>query len=473
MVPKAMRTLFTILLIATTALVPAQDWALLNPAYRYNYSNDGTDTISNQIRVMGVDTLGVDSFRYSLNQIALRCDTCGSNCQLRIRVPQFLLSTTTTSTSFWEFRDPGLLVIRPQAALSETWIFDYPNNVTGTLTGLVEQQIFGITDSVRTMTTSLGDTVRWSKNFGILHWHMHDGPTYQLIGVHGPDTGVLIPSVRDFFPYQSGDVVEIVNFGYSNFVQSSTRHRLHIEQRSEIADGVVLSGYSHVNHYGDNGVYLWTSHAPFEWVIDSLNWPVLRVLHSAPQQLVKPGPIDVFTSGEELDVVAKHRIDGSGNYVIGSDSLDYLSVFLSVDAFPNDCVPMLSPGPCENALRFTQNGLNVFVVCSPNSMTGFATWGVVLGGDTTGTINSDEYYHVGINEMDAGINVLFPVPANDILNIPKAKPGSIYTVIDLQGRMVTTSSVPFRSVIDVRQLQPGTFILLTENSAPQRFIIAR
>jgi hypothetical protein len=36
-------------------------WALLNPEYKYNYSNDGTDTISNQIFITHMDPLGLDS----------------------------------------------------------------------------------------------------------------------------------------------------------------------------------------------------------------------------------------------------------------------------------------------------------------------------------------------------------------------------------------------------------------------------
>jgi hypothetical protein len=75
-VPNAMRTLSTLLLITITLLSSGQDWALINPAYRYNYSDDGTDTISNQIRVMEVDTLGVDSVLYTLNRIAFLCDSC-------------------------------------------------------------------------------------------------------------------------------------------------------------------------------------------------------------------------------------------------------------------------------------------------------------------------------------------------------------------------------------------------------------
>jgi len=80
------------------SMAHAQNWALLNPAYRYNYSNDGTDTISNQIRVMHIDTLGVDSFRYELNLIGVPCDTCTTSlggfcdgCYVWVDQPQFLL----------------------------------------------------------------------------------------------------------------------------------------------------------------------------------------------------------------------------------------------------------------------------------------------------------------------------------------------------------------------------------------------
>jgi len=57
----------------------AQDRALINPAYKYNYSLGGTDTITNQIFVTQVDTLGPDSFRYALNLIGIRCDTCSTS----------------------------------------------------------------------------------------------------------------------------------------------------------------------------------------------------------------------------------------------------------------------------------------------------------------------------------------------------------------------------------------------------------
>ncbi|MBL0043901.1 MAG: hypothetical protein IPP33_05645 [Flavobacteriales bacterium] len=52
-----MRSL-TFISLLFCSVVSAQNWALLNPAYKYNYSNDGSDTISNRIFVTHIDTLG-------------------------------------------------------------------------------------------------------------------------------------------------------------------------------------------------------------------------------------------------------------------------------------------------------------------------------------------------------------------------------------------------------------------------------
>ena len=71
-----MRKLILLCCALQCGLLSAQNWALINPDYKYNYSNDGTDTISNQIFVTHVDTLGADSFRYALNRIGSRCEPC-------------------------------------------------------------------------------------------------------------------------------------------------------------------------------------------------------------------------------------------------------------------------------------------------------------------------------------------------------------------------------------------------------------
>ncbi len=52
-----MRTFISLFFLSFVLHATAQDWALLNPAYRYNYSLGGTDTITNQVFVTQIDTL--------------------------------------------------------------------------------------------------------------------------------------------------------------------------------------------------------------------------------------------------------------------------------------------------------------------------------------------------------------------------------------------------------------------------------
>ena len=65
-----MRKLILLCCLLQCALLSAQNWALTNPDYKYNYSNDGTDTISNQIFVMETQVLGLDSILYFMNPVA-------------------------------------------------------------------------------------------------------------------------------------------------------------------------------------------------------------------------------------------------------------------------------------------------------------------------------------------------------------------------------------------------------------------
>ncbi|MEO8590724.1 MAG: hypothetical protein ABI432_15220 [Flavobacteriales bacterium] len=200
-----MRNVSLVLLGSALAQVTsAQDWALLNPAYKYNYSNDCTDTISNQIRVMEIDTLGVDSFRYELNLVAEVCDTCTApGLFLLLDQPQFMQRKVDVAPGIWYFHDPASFVLMPNANLGDSWLFDTTANVTATVNSEDIAQIFG-NDVQRTVIgLSDGGSIVISDTYGVLSWSGHE-----LIGVQGPDVGRLIPSLQDVFPFSTGDVVE-------------------------------------------------------------------------------------------------------------------------------------------------------------------------------------------------------------------------------------------------------------------------
>ncbi|MFZ1617816.1 MAG: hypothetical protein WAT41_10745, partial [Flavobacteriales bacterium] len=192
-----MRKAFLLVLVLQYGLLSAQNWVLLNPDYKYNYSDDGTDTISNQIFVTHIDTLGVDSFRYEMNRIAVVCDTCPASlggpcdgCFVRVDQPQFLGYDCTRSGSNWHFNGPDTLLINNSGSIGSTWVFDASTGITASVDAEWSATLFNVTDTLRRILLSNGDTLLLSRSYGILRFE-NGGEHYDLLGVEGANVGRL------------------------------------------------------------------------------------------------------------------------------------------------------------------------------------------------------------------------------------------------------------------------------------------
>jgi hypothetical protein len=473
-VPNAMRTLLSIVLLAAAHITLAQDWALLNPAYRYNYSNDGTDTISNQIRVMDVDTLGVDSVRYVLNQVDKACTTCGDTCDVLIDIPQFLQRESQFSNGVWSLRVPEELRIRPQALLNEEWVFDLQNGTTGVIMAITEENIFGNQDSVRTMITALDDTVTWSKSFGILHWHMHDQPAYRLVGIHGPQVGNLIPTLQEFFRYQAGDIAQFLYYSCSQQHCSRRYQKFEIAQRTEENGQIEFSGPLYQRYVAYDGSVSYSFNPTHTWVIDSAANTNLLPLRSWPGQGMTLNNMGSWFINNDLYLLARHYRDVSGAYVITGEVIRGQTLSDIYDSTITQCLRMASSNGSNNYRLDTRIGLRLYSRGFGYEINSFETLGAVIGGDTIGTLQNDAFYNiVGIDELDLEAAQLFPNPASEQINVPRARAGSEYCIMDMVGRIVICDLITDTPVIDVRLLQPGQYILKMQETYPQRLIIAR
>ena len=166
---------FLFLLLCSAA--SAQNWALLNPAYKYNYSNDGSDTISNQIFVTHVDTLGVDSFRYELNRIGVVEDNSISNyfsqCEnlinpwlVRSGQMQFLGGSVLLGSQNWTLEGPDKLTMFSNAPVSYNWT--NPDGSSASILMADTATILGVPDSIKWVGYSGGDTLLLSKDHGVV-----------------------------------------------------------------------------------------------------------------------------------------------------------------------------------------------------------------------------------------------------------------------------------------------------------------
>lgn len=458
----------------------AQDWALINPAYKYNYSNDGTDTIRHQIKVLSTEILGPDGSVYQLNRTAELCFGCWENCDLQLGIAQFMQGSCSVSGTDWQFSDPGEVHIKARASLDEQWIFHPESAALATLTSIAETTTFGVPDSVRTMVTELGDSVLWSKDHGILLWHLHDDVRYQLIGITGPDVGTIVPSVYDFFPFQAGDMIHMaVGSGQLNSLPTSTTtfRRFQIEERIETSEYIRFSGTAFQIDQYYNGQFSTPLYGPYLWEIDLLNDSTLTPFQSAPQEFIELGhPLSSISATPMQQLVVQHYRDQDGHYVIESTPGVAGTVFTGVNGALDACVTVTT---CPMGTEYrvdTELGLREVALCAYPYYHTFNTFGAIIAGDTIGTIYEDAFYHVGQQESSTEQFLILANVANESVQVLKGPMNtSQWRIAALDGKWIRQGLMVSGNSghINVADLPSGIYILelVGEAHVRQRFVV--
>lgn len=427
-------TMRNILLLWSAALcssAPAQNWALINPAYAYNFNDDGTDTIKYQLRTIDMDTLSLDSMLYTLPVVAQPCSDCGDTCNLRLDVPQFFQRRCLATPLVWRFMDPLELVIIPKAPLGASWLFNPVDSIWGSVDDLTESMVLGAMDSIRTMTTSMQDTIRWTKDHGLVLWHMHNGPRYALIGIRGLNVGRIVPPLTAFYPYQPGDVVQAYESYSSNWQQFGWTYRYAILDRVDTPGHIEFMVEKYWRFWGQGSYYY--GHDPAaQWVADSIATPALS---SWPGQMVEVG--QSVDAGPNY-IVARHQLGPDGAYTITGADLGGQPLMIPLDSIPQYC--MYAFMPYGNYYRLTTGlGSSWAYDYMVNGSGRAGIMGAIIGGDTIGTVDSEEYFHVGIEGSSKIAGVAFPNPNNGRFTLlfpaPIASDG-FYSLYDTVGKQL-------------------------------------
>lgn len=492
-----MRTLLAILLLAAANIALAQDWALLNPAYRYNYSDDGTDTISNQIRVLEVDTLGVDSIRYTLNLIGVVCDTCPASlggpcngCFVWVDQPQFLGYDCIRAGHDWYFNGRDTFLLRTNLAVGEIW----PWNPDGTTTALVEaeweQEVLGVTDTLQRILLSTGDTVLLSRSFGMLRFADPAGND-QLIGVEGAGVGRLFPDPLSYFDYQIGDELtyrivstytatpqggpwfpQTQHYYWKAVVMDREDFQDSIRYATSVARTAVFYGYT-----GGGSTALYWRMPSNPWVIDrALLDQEHPVLTAYPGQLLDHSV--AWTSSYSTGYLADHAIGSNGRHVARSTQLRVNNDGINLYSSPLPDLHAFHTGFDELAsvkVNYEEGLGLVNVLLRQQSIIEYSVTlvGAIIDGDTI-IPPPNITWTVGMEESSLGNLMLHPNPADHTCFISDLIGDEQATVFDLEGRMVlTTQLTTDRAALDVSGLAPGTYVVTVEGLRPQRLIIAR
>ncbi len=489
-----------LLLLIAPAFAHAQDWALLNPAYKYNYSDDGSDTISNQVFVTHIDTLGPDSFRYELNRIGVVCDTCPASlggpcdgCFVRVDQPQFMGFACARSGSDWRFFGPDTFMIKSPADVGSIWVFDATNGITAIVDAQWSDTVFDVSDSVRRILLSTGDTLLLSRSLGMLSTSL-GSESHDLMGVEGAGVGWLFPDPLDYFDYQSGDelVYMITSIwwatppGGPQFRWSIIHYwKAVVTGRTDVTDSILYST-SVARTFANPGYPGWLIAEP-NWPMPLDHWLFSRtdVLSNHPILAAYPGQV-VDTSicwadyyGLSPRYLVGHGITSDGRTIVRSQKL-YQSPFgVPTSGFngAQEVVPGVFPVIEEVPINLSyEQGLGLRQVQFDRGMNGALIVdlvGAIIDGDTIiqpPIIDWD----VAVQEESEPWFGAFPNPAIDAITVTGAKAGALVMIHDLEGRLLRrTRLTSANEKIDVGGLNIGMYVLRLDGSRPRRFIIAR
>lgn len=499
-----MRSCIALVIILTHSVALGQDWALINPAYRYNYSDDGTDTISNQIRVLGIDALGLDGIRYTLNTISRRCapcmevpSMCDAQAGLITNVPQYLGYSTLVNGTQWTLFGVDTLVLQVGTSLGDSWVAG--EGIMATVSAVTPSETFGAADSVKRIDLTNGMSFLLSKAFGVVEF-INGDDAFTLVGLQGAiDVGERFPRVIDLFNYQPGDILQYratengtdgVCVHYAN-----ERNKYVILSRTDDVDHTVYTVRSVrsyqfystpiIGMFGCDGGGTTTSEDTLQLVIQHDGWTPENFLGSCwldqlwPQAFAEPG-IETEFAGPFASTYAGSQwrgyMDGAGRYVcepaaLGSPQTSPMTTVMACDAeapyWPVNWDEII--GRYIEGVGFTYGNYLGFEHSSEKILEGY-----VIGGSEYGTVTPDDIIlDLPLSKGTESRSLNGPNPTSDELALANCIPGTSFLIIDAQGRPVLTGVRSTSQLIDVRTLSPGSYLFLQAGSAPERFMIVR
>lgn len=497
-----MRSLSSSLLTIMVLASNGQDWAVINPAYRYNYSDDGTDTISNQIFVTNIDTLGVDSFRYELNTVGALCPGCSpdytSLCWNGLTT-DLVHALGTQALGHVQVRHGAIsyivgpedtLQLEPMRAIGATWTG--PGGISGSIYSADTMDVFGAVDSVKWMAYSNGDTLALSRQHGVLVVIRSGIGRYDRVGTDGQiQEGLHFPKVIDLFDYEVGDVLQYRD--NSTFQSSFCVHFVEGRTRYEVIGRSDEDGYTiyslertfssveesfHPQMWMPCGTYLWEGQDQISLRVDHDRFEEENFFNSGIQGPLYPDALDsVFQDpvSNGLLTALSVRLDSVGRYLIEPSIIQSSGWEATLLCQSNEDPQLLFPNSNGN-YRFSYTagvGLTFQDYFSFESGATRSLEGYILSGEQWGSVWSSSAI-LDTPEMSMDRISIHPNPASSELYVNDATLGSMLAITDLQGRLVHRQRITTEDThLSLHTLHPGSYLLTVDGLSPHRFVVAR
>jgi len=244
----------------------SQDWQLLNPTYKYNYSINNDSFLAHTIWIDSITSSLSGDTVYHLNRIVVDCDSCNERVGFDIpkyayyNQPQFMLRSVKVSDTAYTFSSPQKFTIFPKADSGYSWIFDTVNNITANINNTSEELVLDVQDSVKTILLSSGKTILISKNYGIVEFNSpYESKKYNLRGIDNV-IGDSVPDFFDFFNFSIGDIFEytgyIVDNDSEDWLWKNFLEKYFIQSKTMRNDSIIYEVYMRYRYSEtDGGLY--------------------------------------------------------------------------------------------------------------------------------------------------------------------------------------------------------------------------
>lgn len=457
----------------------AQDWSPIRVNQKMNYQHSDSAYISHTI---WVDSAG-NTFEDSTFFLNLVVKDFPDNPEIVLRnQPQFfgiIINKDVLGNYF--FIEPMNYCLLSSASVGESWLFDINNSVIATLTDIMEQEIFGVTDSVKTIELSDGNEILISKNFGILQFpDFENGGSFELVGIQDTEYGESVPGTLEIYNFEIGEIYQTF-FDYSTVNSGSSfdyTYKKTVVNKQQFEDSIQYEFHvlRHKREYWANN----TTHHYYANYYEDLTIKNDPANHENKfnKQLDIIEDTYVWIGTMELFAYCRIYPDENGMIVKAfgdpqeDNNLEYL--YFALDADSDTLYKLEDSEMVDGYQGFTFiNGLGLSYTYSEEFWETYIEYyleGYVKDGDTVGIISPDTSFTTGIRSNIVYNNIdITPNPANDkitILNLPDALAnGFSIQLFNLEGKAVKTFNLSDQSkTFSVADLNPGLYIYtITQN----------
>lgn len=451
-------------LLFISGSINAQNWQAVNSAFTYNFTSEPDDGIVYTIYADSADFDGQDSTLW-LNRVVKDneegTEEYGIYEQAFYNQPQFLMKDVEVNDTAAVFRHPEIFVLPYSVPVTGQWTFDEVNGITATLGYEADSAFFGITDSIRVIELSTGDTIIQSKDHGILRFDaIYEDAAYHLAGIEDL-AGQQVMDYSDIFDYQPGDIYEYEETELDPGSDRGRFIRMTILQRTDNPPVITYEILKQVNNWIRWG---YAGNTPVEERITSVinlnyNYNPDNIENGYTGQLVQM--FDVDWSDYNLSKIhVDHSYKGLLTKTAGSE--EKMDFFMITDSINHLMVrSYYSYGDVYMVTRVFASGLGMVHYGVSDFEYGLrkelTAW--IKDGEQTGTFRNDDIY---LSEIGREVNTpvtVYPNPCADMLHVglPEGMHSDRITIMDLTGKLLMYSEN--NNSLDISQLSPGIYLV--------------